>query len=259
MVWCVQLTFDASDPDGLMVFWGHALQHPWISTLDVASLREWRKDYPQYDGRGRIDDQGTHHIPIYMQTVPEPKFGRNRVRLELGARDVEQARSEVLALGATTANGELADVGGNEFTIVPGREDVERAFRTIVIDALDPDRMLEFWAEATGYRVDGGRLEPIAGRTEIKGGWIHIDGERALEPSFIVQPTPDRPILDLSPGITFNKVTAPKTDKNRLHIDLASTEGDADRDRLLKLGATVQRWDDEHVMQDPEGNEFCLN
>jgi Glyoxalase-like domain len=31
------------------------------------------------------------------------------------------------------------------------------------------------------------------------------------------------------------------------------------RERLVRLGATVVRWDTEHVMLDPEGNEFCLS
>ncbi len=48
-------------------------------------------------------------------------------------------------------------------------------------------------------------------------------------------------------------------DANRLHIDLASTDVDGHRARLEKLGATVQRWDTDHVMLDPEGNESCLN
>jgi hypothetical protein len=43
MIWNVQLVFDCKDPDELMIFWGHTLQHEWISTLTVESLSEWRK------------------------------------------------------------------------------------------------------------------------------------------------------------------------------------------------------------------------
>ena len=41
--------------------------------------------------------------------------------------------------------------------------------------------------------------------------------------------------------------------------DLSSTDVAADLERLRGLGATVLCWDDEHVLADPEGNEFCLS
>jgi Glyoxalase-like domain len=51
--------------------------------------------------------------------------------------------------------------------------------------------------------------------------------------------------------------------KNRVHVDLATRDPDAEIARLVGLGATRG----EHrtgngtswtVMQDPEGNEFCI-
>ena len=55
------------------------------------------------------------------------------------------------------------------------------------------------------------------------------------------------------------KTDEPKRTKNRLHIDLWTNDAESHRDRLLKLGATVQRWDTDHVLLDPEGNEFCVS
>ena len=60
----------------------------------------------------------------------------------------------------------------------------------------------------------------------------------------------------------FNKVPEPKRAKNRVHLDLVN-QAPAAVDELVRLGATVvgkhqsrgQRWT---VMQDPEGNEFCI-
>jgi hypothetical protein len=45
-----------------------------------------------------------------------------------------------------------------------------------------------------------------------------------------------------------------------VHLDLrALTSTSEEVDRLVTLGATVvQRYDDITVMQDPEGNEFCV-
>jgi predicted enzyme related to lactoylglutathione lyase len=61
----------------------------------------------------------------------------------------------------------------------------------------------------------------------------------------------------------FEKVPESKVAKNRQHLDLV--DGDADAvERLVALGATVmaEREIGNHgwtVMQDPEGNEFCIS
>jgi hypothetical protein len=82
----------------------------------------------------------------------------------------------------------------------------------------------------------------------------------------------------VGPRLFFQQVPEPKTAKNRLHIDVrVATELRGDKrmaaleeeaDRLVGLGATRgKRFDPESsfgeigfiVMQDPEGNEFCLD
>jgi predicted enzyme related to lactoylglutathione lyase len=66
------------------------------------------------------------------------------------------------------------------------------------------------------------------------------------------------------PAWYFEKVPEPKTAKNRMHLDLIDPDPSAVT-RLVSLGASVvaehelraggHRWT---VMQDPEGNEFCV-
>jgi hypothetical protein len=58
----------------------------------------------------------------------------------------------------------------------------------------------------------------------------------------------------------FARVPEPKTAKNRMHFDLRAPGAVADEvRRLTALGATVVRHEAAHtVMQDPEGNEFCV-
>jgi hypothetical protein len=64
------------------------------------------------------------------------------------------------------------------------------------------------------------------------------------------------------PAWYFNKVPEPRRAKNRVHVDLVDPDPDA-VNKLVRLGATVigkhqirgHRWT---VMQDPEGNEFCM-
>ena len=76
----------------------------------------------------------------------------------------------------------------------------------------------------------------------------------------------------VGPRLFFQKVPEPKVVKNRVHLDVrVSTEApsdkatiDAEVERLIGLGATKLRSvvDGESyfvVLQDPEGNEFCID
>ena len=82
----------------------------------------------------------------------------------------------------------------------------------------------------------------------------------------VVNDDPDefeiRPAADRLPGLLFVPVPVRKTTKNRLHLDFRPDDRDAEVDRLLALGAKradigqgEQTW---VVLQDPEGNEFCI-
>lgn len=69
--------------------------------------------------------------------------------------------------------------------------------------------------------------------------------------------------LDEEPTLLFAKVPERKVAKNRMHVDLAAPDREAEVTRLAELGATrvadVDEWGYEWtVMQDPEGNEFCV-
>jgi predicted enzyme related to lactoylglutathione lyase len=61
----------------------------------------------------------------------------------------------------------------------------------------------------------------------------------------------------------FARVPERKTAKNRMHVDLAAPDREAEVARLVALGATrvtdIEEWGYEWtVLQDPEGNEFCV-
>jgi len=77
------------------------------------------------------------------------------------------------------------------------------------------------------------------------------------------------------PRILFQRVPEGKTAKNRVHLDVnvggeagmppdeRRTRVDAAVERLVTYGATKLQTFEQHseywvVMQDPEGNEFCL-
>ena len=70
-------------------------------------------------------------------------------------------------------------------------------------------------------------------------------------------------LLDADTTWLFAKVPEPKTAKNRMHLDLAARDHEAEVARLIELGATRVADMEEcgyewTVLQDPEGNEFCV-
>ncbi|RNM14197.1 VOC family protein [Nocardioides pocheonensis] len=143
-------------------------------------------------------------------------------------------------------------------------------FFQLTIDANDPARLARFWGRALGY-VHVPPTEPDT------TWWAHYRGRADDDGTFY-----DR-LFDpegLRPPLWFQEVPETKAGKNRLHLDLYATARDdalpyAERvrlveakvDELVALGARVQRrasQDDPEdafhfvVMQDPEGNEFCV-
>ncbi|MGH2815586.1 MAG: VOC family protein, partial [Actinomycetota bacterium] len=93
---------------------------------------------------------------------------------------------------------------------------------------------------------------------ELARWWSHLLGGT-------VELDPDGYATLHTPGglaIDFAQVPEAKSVKNRLHLDLRSTDLAAATEQALALGATRAddiydggRW---QVMRDPEGNELCL-
>ena len=138
----------------------------------------------------------------------------------------------------------------------------------LVFDTSDPDREARFWAEALGYR-----LQPPPAGFDSWEGYLRAQGvpqEAWNDASAIVDPA------GVGPRIYFQRVPEAKTAKNRMHMDLNVSGGrevalderkrrvDAEVARLKALGATDERGAKEHDgeywvrMNDPEGNEFCV-
>ena len=93
----------------------------------------------------------------------------------------------------------------------------------------------------------------------LAGFWAAVFGSDVDEDS-----TADKAFVEAAgwggPNIWFNRVPEAKAAKNRVHFDLRAPGAmDDEVARLERLGATVQQVDQSHTtMQDPEGNEFCV-
>ncbi|MBV9447116.1 MAG: VOC family protein [Streptosporangiaceae bacterium] len=94
---------------------------------------------------------------------------------------------------------------------------------------------------------------------ELAMFWAAVFGSDVDEDS-----TTDKAFVEAAgwggPNIWFTRVPEAKAAKNRMHFDLRAPGPVATEvSRLEQLGATVVRIHASHtVMQDPEGNEFCV-
>ena len=105
--------------------------------------------------------------------------------------------------------------------------------KSVSFDAADALALARFWAAALGSDVDE---DSTAEKAFVEAaGWG-------------------------GPNIWFTAVPEPKSAKNRIHFDLRAPGAvEAEVSRLEALGAVVVRNFHGHVvMQDPEGNEFCV-
>ncbi|WP_030160837.1 VOC family protein [Streptomyces sp. NRRL S-244] len=136
----------------------------------------------------------------------------------------------------------------------------------VTFDCAEPERVARFWCEVLGYVV------PPA----PEGFATWADYDRSLPPErqgagFVcMDPT------GAGPRMYFQRVPEGKVVKNRVHLDVRAGTGlvgeervarlEAEGARLVALGATrlqLLRADEYNesclLMQDIEGNEFCLD
>ena len=107
---------------------------------------------------------------------------------------------------------------------------------SIVIACYEFDRMLAFWSEALRY----------VPRELPSPGWCVLRDPQGR-----------------GPNVSLNGVPTKRSSRSRLHIDLYTSDRDAEVRRLVALGATRYPWryragDDFVVLEDPDGNLFCV-
>ena len=139
----------------------------------------------------------------------------------------------------------------------------------VTFDCADPGALSRFWCEVLGYRLDA--PPPGFATWDEALDAFGVPEERRNDASAAVDPT------GTGPRLWFQKVPEGKSAKNRLHLDVRAApglEGDVrmaaledECTRLVALGATRLRRHEPDpplshgfiVVQDPEGNEFCLD
>lgn len=136
----------------------------------------------------------------------------------------------------------------------------------VTFDCAEPQAVADFWKGALGY-VDPPAPEGYASWADYD---VCLPEERQGSSSACQDP------VGVGPRLFFQRVPEGKVVKNRLHLDVrvgVGLTGDArmaaleqEADRLVALGARrlhLLPADEEDestlVMQDVEGNEFCLD
>lgn len=105
---------------------------------------------------------------------------------------------------------DLADVEGNEFSVTEDATLSERRLRSVVLDCLDPDRMLCFWSQATGYPATNGRCDPGGSGLTFDGGAFVFQGSRYLHVTGMEARPAGPELFDLTPGLAFVATDEPK-------------------------------------------------
>jgi predicted enzyme related to lactoylglutathione lyase len=107
----------------------------------------------------------------------------------------------------------------------------------LVLDCSDPEKLADFWSAALGYTVLGGA-----------GSYFLLVSGDGNKPKLLLQRVPEA-----------------KTAKNRMHLDIVTPDIRQEAVRLKALGARSVSSEamSEHgstwiLMEDPEGNEFCV-
>ena len=136
---------------------------------------------------------------------------------------------------------------------------------SVTMDALDPAAQANFWSLALGYVLEPPPT-PYATWAETLAAW-GLPEERWNDASALNDPA------GVSPRLFIQKVPEPKQGKNRVHLDVRVSVDRFNKDKaallakadqLVAAGATLVRVFDEEsmgywiVMNDPEGNEFCI-
>jgi hypothetical protein len=134
----------------------------------------------------------------------------------------------------------------------------------VTLDATDAFTLCAWWADLLGYE-----MEDVTARVQqvLDQGFVTEDQvERRAGRLYFAGVATARDPEGKGPRLYVQTVPEPKTAKNRMHLDLsvAQEDLDAEVERVVATGATLvefrehpgQRW---AVMQDPDGNEFCLH
>jgi hypothetical protein len=153
---------------------------------------------------------------------------------------------------------------------------MSRTFQ-VTFDCADPERLSRFWVAALGYVNPAPPGRELTPGQDVFEAWREFLAEMAVPESEWNSSSAAEDPDGVGPRLFFQRVPEGKVVKNRVHLDVRAAPGlqgdermvalEDECERLVGLGATrVRRFEPAPpmasghiVMQDPEGNEFCLD
>ncbi|MFE3999528.1 VOC family protein [Nocardioides sp. YIM B13467] len=147
----------------------------------------------------------------------------------------------------------------------------------VTFDAHDPRALSTFWRDVLGYVHPGPPGVDVPEGSDPLDAWdeflarVGVPEDQRNNASAIEDPA------GTGPRVFFQRVPESKTAKNRVHLDVRAAPGlqgeermaalEAECERVVAIGATrVRRFEPDPpmslgfiVMEDPEGNVFCLD
>jgi catechol 2,3-dioxygenase-like lactoylglutathione lyase family enzyme len=194
---------------------------------------------------GAVLPPGALPFPLVLERNDAPKLVPNQMHFDITSQTpAEQAATVARVLenggrhldvgqGDDADHVVLADPDGNELCVIePGNNFLADTGFVGCLSSDGSRAVGHFWAAALEWRLVWDQDEETAIQSPTGGVKISWGGP------------------------PYN----PRAETNRFHLDLASTDVDADVARLVSLGAT--RIDDFHAayvaMADPDGNQFCV-
>jgi hypothetical protein len=115
----------------------------------------------------------------------------------------------------------------------------------IVFESTTPSRLAAFWSAV----LDDNAIRP------------YDDAEIARLAALGFTPETDPTVMVDGPGpsLCFQRVPSRDYTNNRIHLDVSADDVAAWIERLVLLGARIERREGGYtVMKDPEGNQFCI-
>jgi catechol 2,3-dioxygenase-like lactoylglutathione lyase family enzyme len=230
-IWVGAIVVDCSDLSRMIAFWQEALHYVPRDPGGASGV-------VLKDPRGRGPN-----LSLYLTSErPLPEY---RTHLDLYSTSAEREVARLVELGTPVRRPSerghdfvtLADPDGNPFDVVDKTGCSDSAGITwlgsMVINCTDLPRMIAFWREALEYHP-----------------------RYPAEADGVVLKDPD----DRGPDLELNSTNEGPLRDYRHHLDLYSSEPEGQVDRLLKLGATLERpaeaGHDFVTLADPDGNMF---
>lgn len=223
----VAVCFGASDPEALGAFWAGMLRREIVE-----------------EAKGVLLPGDDTQVGLRFVASAPRTSGRNRLHLHLTATSTDDQRRTVetaLGLGGRRFGTKalpfgrdvfMADPGGNEFCVIePGDSYLADCGFLGEVTCDGTREVGTFWSDALGWPVVWDQGAQIGIQSPQGGTKIAWD----------------------------SWLDATKNGRDRQQFDLASSEPNADAERLVALGAKVlDEGDDVVQLTDPDGNQFSI-